>query len=73
MCVVVLLRTSSSVPHTAVRGMPQSGALQLAALLAHAIMVYNDVVLFAATRLLELYDKAPREFKDCIECLDYYT
>jgi hypothetical protein len=24
-------------------------------------------------RLLELYDKAPREFKDCIECLDYYT
>lgn len=23
--------------------------------------------------LLELYDKAPREFKDCIECLDYYT
>lgn len=23
--------------------------------------------------LLELYDKAPQEFKDCVECLDYYT
>lgn len=24
-------------------------------------------------RLLEMYDKAPQEFKDCVECLDYYT
>jgi hypothetical protein len=29
--------------------------------------------LATAIRLLELLDKAPREFKDYCECLDYYT
>eukprot|EP00879_Flechtneria_rotunda_P003522 GHRR01003753.1.p2 GENE.GHRR01003753.1~~GHRR01003753.1.p2 ORF type:complete len:103 (+),score=17.58 GHRR01003753.1:226-534(+) len=31
------------------------------------------VIKCSESLLLELYDKAPREFKDCIECLDYYT
>ena len=26
-----------------------------------------------ASRLIEMYDKAPKEFKEACECLDYYS